>query len=136
MAKYKILLVDDEVDFLAPLRKRLSKREFLVEEAHSGEAAIEILTEYEADVVVLDVKMPGMDGISALHLIKQKWPLVEVIMLTGHASMEAAIRGMELGAFDYLMKPVDFTELCNKLEDAGMRKAYTDEKIRQGTLEL
>lgn len=131
MSKYLILLVDDEVDFLAPLRKRLAKRGFTVEEAHSGEAALEILGEYAADVVVLDVKMPGMDGISALHRIKEQWPLVEVIMLTGHASMEAAIRGMELGAFDYLMKPVDFTELCNKLEDAGIRKAHMEEKIRQ-----
>jgi len=133
MPNYKILLVDDEVDFLAPLRKRLAKRGFTVEEAHSGEAGLEVLAGYEADVVVLDVKMPGMDGIATLHKIKESWPLVEVIMLTGHASMEAAIRGMELGAFDYLMKPVDFTELCHKLEDAAIRKAYMDDKIRQGS---
>jgi len=133
MINYKILLVDDEVDFLAPLRKRLIKRGFKVEEAHSGEAGLEALVGYEADVVVLDVKMPGMDGIATLHKIKESWPLVEVIMLTGHASMEAAIRGMELGAFDYLMKPVDFTELCHKLEDAAIRKAYMDDKIRQGS---
>lgn len=133
MSEYKILLVDDEVDFIATLRKRLTKRGFGVEEAHSGEAALEKLADYPADVVVLDVKMPGMDGISALHKIKQTWPLIEVIMLTGHASMEAAIRGMELGAFDYLMKPVDLTELCNKLEDAGFRKAHMDEKIRLGS---
>lgn len=133
MPKYKILLVDDEVDFVAPLRKRLTKRDFTVEEAHSGEEALNVLAGFEADVVLLDVKMPGMDGISALHQVKQKWPLTEVIMLTGHASMEAAIRGMELGAFDYLMKPVDFAELCNKLEDAGIRKAHMDDKIRQGS---
>lgn len=133
MRECNVLLVDDEVDFLLPLRKRLAKRGLTVEEAHSGEEAIDRLASYAADVVVLDVKMTGMDGISTLHKIKQSWPLVEVIMLTGHASMEAAIRGMELGAFDYLMKPVDFVELCNKLEDAAVRKAIMDDKISRGS---
>jgi DNA-binding NtrC family response regulator len=73
--------------------------------------------------------MQGMDGLTALHLIKTRWPLIEVIMLTGHASVEVAIRGMELGAFDYLMKPVEFEELLYKMEDASKRKALQEEKI-------
>lgn len=127
----RILLVDDETEYVTPLAKRLGKRGFVVEAAHSGEDALAALDGYAADVVVLDVKMPGMDGIAVLNKIKCTWPHVEVVMLTGHASMEAAIRGMELGAFDYLMKPVDFPTLCNKIEDAAERKAHMDRKIRE-----
>jgi DNA-binding NtrC family response regulator len=129
MAVIKALLVDDEQDFLRTLAKRLSRREMLVEQALSGEEAIEKLETFAADVVLLDVKMQGMDGLTALHLIKTRWPLIEVIMLTGHASVEVAIRGMELGAFDYLMKPVEFEELLYKMEDASKRKALQEEKI-------
>ena len=129
MAVIKTLLVDDEQDFLRTLAKRLSRREMLVEQALSGEEAIEKLETFAADVVLLDVKMQGMDGLTALHLIKTRWPLIEVIMLTGHASVEVAIRGMELGAFDYLMKPVEFEELLYKMEDASKRKALQEEKI-------
>jgi len=129
MTVIKTLLVDDELDFLRTLAKRLSRREMVVEQALSGEAAIEKLETFDADVVLLDVKMQGMDGLTALHLIKTRWPLIEVIMLTGHASVEVAIRGMELGAFDYLMKPVEFEELLYKMEDASKRKALKEEKI-------
>lgn len=129
MEGIKVLLVDDEAHFIMTLRKRLTKRGMTVDEAHSGEEALDMLRTYEADVVLLDVKMPGMDGLTVLHKIKQAWPLTEVVMLTGHASVEVAIRGMELGAFDYLMKPVEFEELLYKLEDAARRKALQDEKI-------
>ncbi len=129
MTVIKTLLVDDEQDFLRTLAKRLSRREMVVEQSLSGEAAIEKLETFDADVVLLDVKMQGMDGLTALHLIKTRWPLIEVIMLTGHASVEVAIRGMELGAFDYLMKPVEFEELLYKKEDASKRKALKEEKI-------
>ena len=123
MISIKVLLVDDEQNFLCTLNKRLSKRGMIVEVAGSGEEALEKLESFVADVVLLDVKMGGMDGLTALYLIKQKWPLVEVMMLTGHARVEVALRGLELGAFDYLMKPVDFKDLLYKLEDASMRKA-------------
>ena len=129
MSSMSVLLVDDEVSYLETLSKRLSKREAEVRVAHSGEEALEVLQDHAIDVVLIDVKMPGMDGLTALHKIKQQWPLTEVIVLTGHASMEAAIRGMELGAFDYLMKPVDFTELLYKLEDACSRKRAHEMKI-------
>jgi len=129
MDTIKVLLVDDEVQFLVTLNKRLTKRGFDVRQAHSGEEALGVLAEYDADVIILDVKMPGMDGISALNKIKTQWPLKEVIMLTGHASVEVAIRGMELGAFDYLMKPVDFEEFLYKIEDAVKRKRLQEEKM-------
>ena len=132
MSMPKVLLVDDEQDYRETLMKRLTKRGVTVEGAASGEEALERLASFPADVVVLDVKMTGMDGLTALHKIKAGWPLIEVIMLTGHASVEVAIRGLELGAYDYLMKPVDFNELLYKLEDAGVRKAHREDGIRLG----
>jgi len=131
MSGIKVLLVDDEVHFVGTLNKRLSKREYEVMEAHSGEEALDILQIFDADVIVLDVKMVGMDGLTALHKIKTDWPLMEVIMLTGHASVEVAIRGMELGAFDYLMKPMDFEELLYKLEDAAKQKRIKEDKMNR-----
>ena len=88
------------------------------------------------DVVVLDVKMPGMDGLTALREIKKRFPLVEVIMLTGHASMEVAIEGMEQGAFDYLMKPMDIDELLYKLQDAYKKKTLHEERIKHAVDEV
>jgi DNA-binding NtrC family response regulator len=129
MTAFRVLLVDDEPDFLRTLAKRLTRRGMAVEQANSGEAALERLEISPVDVVLLDVKMQGMDGLTALHQIKGRWPLIEVIMLTGHASVDVAIRGMELGAFDYLMKPVEFEELVYKMEDASRRKMHQEEKI-------
>lgn len=128
----KVLLVDDEQEYRETLGKRLAKRGLTVAIAASGEEALEKLETFPADVVVLDVKMTGMDGLTALHRIKAGWPLIEVIMLTGHASVEVAIRGLELGAYDYLMKPVDLKELLYKLEDACVRKACQEDGIRPG----
>ena len=126
----KVLLVDDEVEFLQTVAKRLGRRKLDVSAAHSGEEALQRLAEACADVVVLDVKMPGLDGLETLRRIKSGHPLVEVIMLTGHASVEAAIEGMELGAFDYLMKPVEFDELLYKIQDAHRKKSIQEAKIR------
>lgn len=125
----RLLLVDDETDFTATLGRRLSRRGLTVETADCGEAGLSKLEEFPADVVLLDVRMPGMDGLSVLHRIKELYPLTEVVMLTGHASMEVAIRGMELGAFDYLMKPVAFEELFYKVEDAAARKRLQEGRI-------
>jgi len=129
MAGITVLLVDDEESFRRTLGKRLDKRGFVVEEAGTGREALEKLASAAPDVILLDVKMPGMDGLTVLHKAKEAEPLVEVIMLTGHASMEIAIRGMELGAFDYLMKPVEFEELLYKLEDAAKRKRHQESRI-------
>jgi len=129
---FKVLFVDDEIDFLETLLKRMKKREVSVSGVGSGEDALKFLDDKPADVVVLDVKMPGMDGIQTLRKIKNRYPLIEVIMLTGHASVEVGIEGMELGAFDYLMKPVDIDELLYKVQDAYKKKAIHEKKILKG----
>lgn len=126
---FKVLLVDDEPDFLYPLVRRLAKRQIDVETAGSGQEALGLLQKKQVDIVVLDVKMPGMDGLEVLRTIKAEHGLVEVIMLSGHACLDAAIEGMEQGAFDYLMKPVDFDELYFKLQDAYQRKVLQEQKI-------
>jgi DNA-binding NtrC family response regulator len=128
---FSVLLVDDEPEFVETLVKRLKKRNLPVKGVGSGEAALQCLLEQPFDIVVLDVKMPGMDGVETLREIKKLYPLVEVIMLTGHASMEVAIEGMELGAFDYLMKPMNIDELLYKLQDAYKKKSLQREKIKR-----
>ncbi len=130
MDPFYALIVDDEEEFLETLMKRLRKRDLNVAGAKSGEEALELLSRKPVDVVVLDVRMPGMDGIHTLREIKQNFPLVEVVMLTGHASTEMAIEGMEIGAFDYLMKPVDIDELVFKLQDAYKEKLMQEKKIK------
>ncbi|MCF8082192.1 MAG: response regulator [Deltaproteobacteria bacterium] len=126
----RVLLVDDEADFLETLEKRLKKRNVGVSCAASGQEALAQLEKGPVDVVVLDVKMPGMDGLQALREIKRRYPLIEVIMLSGHANVEVAIEGMELGAFDYLMKPMDIDQLLYKLQDAHKKKTIHEEKIK------
>jgi len=117
-----VLLVDDEAEFIDTLGKRLARRGLTVHLAHSGQEALDVVAANELDVVVLDVKMPGMDGIEALQKIKASKPELEVVMLTAHANVEVAMRGMELGAFDYLMKPVELDELLYKIQDANKKK--------------
>jgi DNA-binding NtrC family response regulator len=129
MDEMSVLLVDDEKDFLEVLAKRLRKRKLTLVVANSGEGAISAIHGAAIDVVVLDMRMPGMDGLQTLKQIKQINPLVEVIMLTGHANAETAVEGMELGAFDYLIKPVDIDELLYKVQDAFKKKAMNEESL-------
>jgi len=124
-----VLLVDDEVPFVETMSKRLSKRQLMVLPAYSGREALEKLEKNAVDVVILDVKMPGMDGIQTLREIKKAHPLVEVIMLTGHATVETAVEGMRLGAFDYLMKPCEIEELLAKVGEAKEKKGKHEQKI-------
>ena len=127
-----IMLVDDEVPFVETMTKRLEKRELRVLPAYSGEEALEKLeTNQNLDVVILDVKMPGLDGIETLKEVKKTYPLMEVIMLTGHATMETAIEGMKWGAYDYLMKPCEIEKLMEKVEGAVDKKREHEEKIRE-----
>jgi len=128
---FNVLLVDDELEFLATLVKRLTKRGLNISTAKNGEDALKTIGGKVIDVVVLDVRMPGIGGIQTLREIKKKDPLMEVIMLTGHARLEVAIEGMELGAFDYLMKPADIDELFYKLQDAFKKKTIQREKIKK-----
>jgi len=128
---FSVLLVDDEEEFLDTLVKRIRKRNVNVSGVRSGEEALLFMKKAPVvDVVVLDVRMPGMDGIQTLRELKKVHPLVEVIMLTGHASLEVAIEGMELGAFDYLMKPIDIDELLYKLQDAFKKRSIQMQKIQ------
>ncbi|WP_022666423.1 response regulator [Desulfospira joergensenii] len=130
MQSIRLLLVDDEKAFLETIAKRLEKRKVIVHKACSGKDALAELEEKKnIDAVILDVKMPGMDGIETLNEIKRQYPLVEVIMLTGHATVETAIDGMKLGAFDYLLKPCDIDLLLGKANDAANKKRRHEEKI-------
>lgn len=132
----RVLLVDDEKDFVEMLSLRLQEEGEKVSAAYSGKGCLDTLERTSIDVVVLDIKMPGMDGMETLGEIRKRFPLVEVIMLTGHGSTETAIEGMKLGAFDYLMKPAEFDELTAKLQGARKRKDEQEERIRLAEAKL
>ena len=125
-----MMLVDDEERFLSTTKKLLSKKGYEVITAASGAEALDALRFNEIHVVILDVKMPGMDGIETLKAIKRSHPLVEVIMLTGHATVESAVEGLKSGATDYLMKPTDVQDLILKAEEAFGKRKVLEEKIR------
>ncbi len=128
----KLLMIDDEKPFVAAMEKRLVHRNIAVLAAYSGEEGLNKLDENpDIDVVLLDVKMPGMDGIETLRRIRISHPLVEVIMLTGHATVESAIEGMRLGAFDYLMKPADIETLVTKVQQGAKKRQDHQMKISE-----
>ncbi len=129
MEAMKIMLVDDEERFLSTTQKLLTRKGIDVVTAASGAEALEILKHKYIHVVILDVKMPGMDGNETLKEIKRQFPLVEVIMLTGHATVESAIDGLKSGATDYLMKPTDIDELIAKAREAFQKRLMLEEKI-------
>jgi len=128
-----ILLVDDEADFVETLTKRFRIRKIPVASAGSGPEALKLLETQSFDVAILDVRMPGMDGLELLRVIRAKYPLTEVIMLTGHASLETGMRGMNLGAYDYVLKPADFDELLDKVRRAAERKALNVRAQQSGS---
>ena len=130
MEAMKLMLVDDEERFLSTTQKLLTKKGFDVVTATSGTEALETLKHKHIHVVILDVKMPGMDGNQTLKEIKANFPMVEVIMLTGHATVESAIDGLKSGATDYLMKPADIDELIEKATEAFEKRQRLEEKIR------
>jgi len=130
MQKMTLMIVDDEERFLETTRKLLEKKGFQVVTAGNGSEAMKMLYSREVHVVILDVKMPGKDGNTILREIKQLFPLVEVIMLTGHATVDSAIDGLKSGAADYLTKPADIEELIRKAEDAYEKRLRQEEKIR------
>jgi len=132
----KLLIVDDEKDFVEMFSLRLSRQGENVHTAYSGEDALNLLDSTPIDVVILDIRMPGMDGIETLKQIKARHPLVEVILLTGHGSTQTAVDGMKSGAFDYLMKPADFGEINTKVAKAWKRKDAQEERIRQAEARL
>ncbi|MBW2448837.1 MAG: response regulator [Deltaproteobacteria bacterium] len=135
MSIANVLLVDDEVEFVETFSERLQMRNLEIFKAFSGKKALKVLKmNKNVEVVILDVQMPEMDGIETLVEIKKQYPLVEVIMLSGHSTVESAIEGMKKGAFDYLMKPCDMDQIIEKVGEAAAKKRRQEEKIIQARL--
>ncbi len=124
-ANYRVLLIDDEEAFLSSMRKVLARRGFDVLTAGNGEAGLALLEAHDVDVAIVDLKMPGLNGLEVLKRIKAIKPSVEVILLTGHGDVASAIQGMPHGAFDYLLKPYDPDELTLRIEVAAVRKRHS-----------
>lgn len=122
MNAIKVLVVDDEPDFVELFVKRFSKRGFSVRGAGGGAEALALLAREPSDVVVLDVKMPGMDGLETLKEIKKRHPSVQVILLTGHGSVRSGIEGMSFGAYDYVLKPFSLDDLLERIRSAYERR--------------
>lgn len=114
----KVLIADDEIEFASTIVTRLQLRNFVATMVNSGKAALAAIEQEQPDVLLLDLKMPDLDGLEVLASLKDKYPDLAVIILTGHGSFEAGRQGMELGAYDYIMKPVDLNLLIAKIEDA------------------
>ncbi len=131
MQSPRILMVDDEEDLMKTMVNRLNKRNIEATGVLSGEEALETIKKDTFDIVVLDVKMPGIDGIETLRELKKIDPGIEVILLTGHASVDAALDGMKLGAYEFLMKPCKIEELIEKIDGAWEVKTERDKRIRR-----
>ncbi len=131
MTQTRLLLVDDENHFRSPLKKRLQKRGFMVFEAGDGNECQALMQQEAVDVVVLDVKMPGMSGIEVLAWIREQFQKTEVILLTGHACAADGVEGIKNGAFDYLTKPVEFDHLVQKINQALEKRQREEEKKQE-----
>jgi two-component system, NtrC family, sensor kinase len=131
MQNIRLLLVDDERSFLNTIAKRMKKRGITAELAANAEECLSILEKQPIDIVVSDVKMPGMDGISLLKQIKENYQDIEVILLTGHASTQDGVEGIKAGAFDYLTKPVELEHLLGKIQQAFDKILYKHEKKKE-----
>ncbi len=134
MKQMKILLVDDEERLLSTTKKLFDKMGIEALTANSGREALELLDTRDVDVIFLDIKMPGMDGIETLQRIKKRHPLTEVVILTGHATMETAVEGLKLGALDYLIKPVSMKDFLRKAEEGFEKVTLQKEKIRSARM--
>ena len=121
MGALRVLIVDDEDELVSALVERLNLRGFRAKGVTTGEEALAYLADAPCDVVLLDVKMPGLGGLEVIKRIKEDQPGLEVILLTGHSSAQDAEKGTMLGAFDYLMKPVKIDDLVRILISAGAR---------------
>jgi DNA-binding NtrC family response regulator len=128
MKEAKILLVDDEVVFANNMSKLLTKRGYRVTPVNSGDAAVRALMENAFDLMVLDLKMPGMDGLATMHEMRKLGLFTEVLVLTGHGSIDSALEAIQLGAYDYLTKPCEIAELVSKIEAAFETKTIKDKK--------
>ncbi len=131
MTSLNLMLVDDEERFLATTAKLLERLGHRVLTASSGPVALDLLSENDVDVIILDVKMPGMGGLEVLREVRLRFPLVEVIMLTGHGTVELAVEGLKSGAFDFVTKPCEMDSLVAKADEATARRRAMEEKIRK-----
>jgi DNA-binding NtrC family response regulator len=122
MKEFKVLMVDDEEDFVQTLAERMKMRDLTPELALSGEQALERVEDDVPDVMVLDLKMPGIDGMEVLRRVRKAYPQVQVVILTGHGSEKDEAEARRLGAFDYLQKPVEMDKLIKTLRDAYKKK--------------
>lgn len=122
MNRISVLVVDDETAFANNLHKLLTKRGYATTVVNDGESAIRTVEEDDFDVMILDLKMPGMDGIETLKQVKRRRPFLEVIILTGHGSVDSGLEGMQQGAFDYAMKPIVLEDLIERISQAYERK--------------
>ncbi|MCU0561711.1 MAG: response regulator [Desulfobacterales bacterium] len=127
----KLLLVDDEERLRGNLSKLLTTRGYEVADVGTGEEALEHIKAHAVDVVVLDIRMPGLSGIETLAEIQKLGLGIEVLLLTGHATVETAIEGMRLGAYDYLMKPYDLDYLIQKIDGAAKIRLERRERLRK-----
>ena len=132
----KVLLVDDEVDFLDTLSERMRTRGMEVATSSSGAEALKKVEQESYDVIILDLMMPGVDGLETLKILKEKKPDLQVILLTGQATVEKGIEAMKLGAMDFLEKPADLSQLTEKIKKAQAKKMllvekHTEEKIKK-----
>ncbi len=121
MNNLRVLLVDDEVELVETLAERLELRGIDAEVVTSGEDALRLLLDYTFDVVLLDVKMPGIDGLEVLKLIRRQRPATQVILITGHGSEEDRESGLQEGAVDYVVKPIDIDKLIGRMKDAASK---------------
>jgi len=122
MKEFKVLMVDDEEDFVKTLAERMQMRDLDSDVALSGEAALQIVEDQIPDVMVLDLKMPGIDGMEVLRRVRKAYPQVQVVILTGHGSEKDEAEARRLGAFAYLQKPVDIEKLIITLKNAYKKK--------------
>lgn len=120
--KMKVLVVDNETEFASTLAERLRLRKIKAESVYSGAEALAAIPRFLPDVMILDMQMPDMTGLEVLERVKVIDPTIEVILLTGHGSFDAGITGMELGAFDYIVKPVDLIQLMEKIAEAHKKR--------------
>ncbi len=137
--KIKLLIVDDEVDFLNSVSRRLELRSFDVTPVTNGEDAIKAAKKGRFDLALLDLKMPGMDGTEVLGLLKKKHKFLEVVILTGHGSIDSAVECTKLGAFDYLTKPYELEKLLDVLKrayESRLKKKFEHDRRRMEEIEL
>lgn len=137
METNKLLLIDDEQEFTEALRARFEARGMYVETASNGADALKKVESTDFDAVVLDLAMPGWDGVETLKRLKQSRPDIQVVLLTGHATVEKSVEAMKAGALDFVEKPIQFQQLLDKIEEASARKAVlAEERIMQNLDEI